>query len=403
MADDKPSDAEKAELAKIKELEESLARELDQQINLSRPTDSRIEGNVDVNLQAKPDVAVKPQPVAMEMPPDVDPVMPPEEVKTYESIPKAREPDPVAEPEKPKVEPGEVSLEDLDALLAQEAPDLKEEIENLKKAGEDPQAKNADLSSSDVDESAVHVHHDPSEDIPRKLTLRELVLAGLKRFANRILDFLYMAPIHGFKYLTKYFKETLPMMIAGQFQILRHRWGKVRQFLGLLKPIQWLTLLAMTMTVGFIGYVLLGPNIKFNFGFKFHPGFAQASFDERHSFAVDKEFVPISEEGEYPQFVFLLDKVIVNIQPSESSTKNPMIAMRLFFESNSRQGTVEIKDREKEIRDLTQRVLETFTYDRIITARGKMEFKEQLRREATSVMNTGIIKNVYIDDMLIKP
>jgi flagellar basal body-associated protein FliL len=152
-----------------------------------------------------------------------------------------------------------------------------------------------------------------------------------------------------------------------------------------------------------LGYVLLGPKLKIDLGFKLHPGFAQANYDEKFDYDVHKEFVPLSEEGEYPQFVFLLDKVIVNIQPSESSSSNPMVAMRLYFESNSRQGAIEIKDREKEVRDTTQRVLETYAYDRIITARGKIEFKEQLRREITSIMNTGIIKNIYIDDILIKP
>lgn len=401
MADENQTDAEKAEAAKIKELESSLAKELDHQINLSTATDSRIEGQVDVN----PSIATGAPPAAA-----VDP-------KTYESIPKERAPEtpPVASspsaasststsaPEKPPAEVQEISLEDLDALLSQEAPDLKAEIESLQKAGEDPNINAADFSSTDVDGGGAEAHHDLSEGVPKKVPFRARMIAGLKNLGNRFLDFLYQAPIKGFKYLVKFIKEDARNFIAGLFQVLRHRMGLISGFFSGLNRMQWLALVTMILTAGALGYVLLGPHLKIHLGFKFHPGFAHAEVDEEYQFDPAKKFVPISEEGEYPQFVVLLDKVIVNIQPSENSSSNPMIAMRLYFESNSRQGTVEIKDREKEVRDLAQRVLESYTYDQIVTGKGKLEFKEQLRRETTAIMNTGIVKNIYIDDILIKP
>lgn len=402
---------------KLKELERDLALELDQQINLSEPVDSVIGGSVDLNPKLNTEVPA-PKKASTQAPGEeasapTAAVAPgesankgqatPGEAKTYESIPKERAPEPPAEaPQKSAADAQEISLEDLDSLLATEAPDLKAEIESLKAAGEDPNAKGADLSETDVDESAAEGHAEGSEDLPRRLSFRELAVLKVKGAINWSLDFLYQAPIKGFRYLVKFMKEDLKNTAAGVFQIFKYRIGRAIRFVADLKLPQKLALVGMILVLIGIGALLRMPNLQIQLGFKFHPGFAHAHYDEVYTVA-EGELVPLSEAGEYPQFVVLLDKVVVNLQPSENSTRNPMVAMRLYFESNTRQGAIEIKDREKEARDLTQRVLETFTYDQIVSARGKLEFKEQLRRELTAIMNTGIVKNVYIDEILIKP
>lgn len=372
------------DVKKIKELEETLARELDQRVNLHEPTDTRMSGGIDLNPNLKTEGS--------------------EKDKTYEPVPKpdGRGPSDAIDFNTPvaTAQEDEISLEDLDSLLEKEMPELKEELNTLRDAGNDPSVKNADLSQFDVAEGAATsvAASEPAQKLSLFKRLKMAVQVRIERATSR----LNALPTQIHKYTIKFIKEDSKRYLS---QIVT--WIK-ETVSNAIKSIKGLTL---TQKLSFIGFLLVVSTIVVLL--MLPGGLLQISSDPYLSGFSDKsntkenyrneDLIPLSENGVYPENVVLIEKVVVNIRPSTNSTRNPMMAARFYFEMNTPEGAVEIKDREKEIRDIIQRVLETFDYDQVISATGKKNFKEQMRREISSVMNTGIVKDIFIDDILVKP
>ncbi|MEQ1878595.1 MAG: flagellar basal body-associated FliL family protein, partial [Bdellovibrionia bacterium] len=104
----------------------------------------------------------------------------------------------------------------------------------------------------------------------------------------------------------------------------------------------------------------------------------------------------------HPEHVVILRKVAVNLRPSRTSSASPMAIFELFVEAGSKDAAVEIKDREKEMVDLTARVAEGVGYDDFSVADGKEKFKNAVRRELNKVLNTGRVRKVYFKTVVIK-
>ena len=115
------------------------------------------------------------------------------------------------------------------------------------------------------------------------------------------------------------------------------------------------------------------------------------------------EIVELQVTEDSSEFTVLSSAVTVNIKRSESSSSNPMMNVQMYIEASSREAATEIKDREKEIRDLIQRIAELMTYDEMITTAGKQKFKFHLRKELDQIVNNGRIKGVYYKTILLKP
>ena len=369
---------------KIKEIEASLARELDQQITLSAPTDTRIDGTVELNpaLNLVPKAGIAPQILN----------------DTPEKNVAIKVNDPGAAESLAKSDGNDVSMEDLDSILRQEMPDLEKELNTLREAGKDLTGKELNLSEFDLTDDVVQ----PSGDeLPAHLGAFARFKKKSKNFWDRTTTFIYDLPIKTYKYLVRFFREDAKKTVLSTLTFVKSTLQSWATTISELTQIQVLILVGLFAILGLIVFLL-----------KSHVSIYSLSSDPyledfaEHTNATkfeEKPFVPLSEEGQYPEFVVLLDKIVVNIKPSASSTKNPMVAIKLYFEVTSRETAVEMKDREKEMRDLAQRVLEGFTYDQIISAAGKKAFKEGLRKEMGSILNNGLVKAVYIDDILLKP
>lgn len=366
---------------KIKDLEASLARELDQQVNLSAPTDPRIGGVVDLN----PTLNLNPKTSGLKQ----EPV----------STPEVAIPDVASVQNTAKSEDGEVSLDDLDALLKQEMPELEKELNTLREAGKDLEGKDVNIGAFDVSEDVEVV---AADELPKKISIFSRVRGEIKRRISNTYDFLYHLPFKTYKYTIHFAKNDGKRVLSALIERIKRRIGIWVAFIKDLNLKQRLIVLSLLLLIGAIAFLVFSQIvIKLPMGDPYLESFAEHVQSEK--FDVEKKFVPLSEEGQYPEYVVLLDKVVVNIKPSQSSSSNPMVAMRLYFEVTSREAAVEMKDREKEMRDLAQRVLEGFTYDQIISAYGKKAFKEDLRKEMSSILNNGLVKNVFIDDILLKP
>lgn len=103
------------------------------------------------------------------------------------------------------------------------------------------------------------------------------------------------------------------------------------------------------------------------------------------------------------QHVFLMKKMMANIRRSEGSGPNPMGAFEFFVEGTASDVMVEIKDREAEIEDLFLRTIEEMSYDRLDSGEGKQELNDRLRMELNQVLTKGLVRNVYLKTIILKP
>jgi hypothetical protein len=101
--------------------------------------------------------------------------------------------------------------------------------------------------------------------------------------------------------------------------------------------------------------------------------------------------------------ILLIPKMVVNLRRSEHSGDNPMGAFEFFLEAMAPEVAIESKDREVEIRDLMQRVVEGFTFDQVESAEGKKQICDRLKKEVNAVLTTGKVKKVWIKTAIIKP
>lgn len=98
-----------------------------------------------------------------------------------------------------------------------------------------------------------------------------------------------------------------------------------------------------------------------------------------------------------------LKKMMVNIKPSQNSGPNPMLAFTVSIEGVSKEVVVEIKDREAEFLDMSQRLAEEFTYDELSGTEGKQELSSKILDAANSVLTSGQARKVYYSSFIIKP
>jgi flagellar basal body-associated protein FliL len=124
---------------------------------------------------------------------------------------------------------------------------------------------------------------------------------------------------------------------------------------------------------------------------------------EKVKFDPAQELEPFFDSARVAQNLFSLKRVVVNLRASESSGPNPMAAFEIFLEGNSTEVIVEVKDRESEIRDRIQRLIEEMTYDQLNLPDGKQILIEKLRRDVNKLVTSGQIRKIYIKTVVIKP
>lgn len=103
------------------------------------------------------------------------------------------------------------------------------------------------------------------------------------------------------------------------------------------------------------------------------------------------------------QNVFALNRIIVNIKTSSQSGENPMAAFEFIVEGSSTDAVIEVKDREAEIRDRFQRVIEEMTFDHLASSEGKKALTDTLRRSTNQILSRGKLRRVFIKTAIVKP
>ncbi len=99
----------------------------------------------------------------------------------------------------------------------------------------------------------------------------------------------------------------------------------------------------------------------------------------------------------------LIPKMVVNLKKSQHSGANPMAAIEFYVEGMTPEAILEIKERETEMRDRMQRVVEDFTFDQLDSQDGKIQVTEKLKKEINLLLSAGKAKRFWIKTVLVKP
>ena len=126
-----------------------------------------------------------------------------------------------------------------------------------------------------------------------------------------------------------------------------------------------------------------------------------AGSSKTYSPEVDMESFYDSMRG--VQNVLALTKMVVNLRRSTNSGDNPMGAFEFVVEGAASEAVVEVKDREPEMRDLFQRIIEEMTFDQVSTPDGKQVMCDRIRKSLNAVLTKGKIRRVFIKTVILKP
>ena len=288
------------------------------------------------------------------------------------------------EPTKPgfEVEPGLMSLEDLDKIIQDNDPDALKNIEVMKES--------AELNSQTIELLQIDdIMGDPKKkksdrfakfQFKLKLFLRWLKVAGLELALKTWTQ-------------TKAHSKALNEKRQG-LQKKVGTWGKKEKALFVI----FLVMIGLTSTYTYFAFV----KKAFVYDGELFVGSLLPLATETFEIKSTDDKEQFYNTIRIPKNIFSLRRMVINIQPSESSGPNPMVAYELSLEANSKEVLVEIKDREGEIIDQVQRSLEQLTFDELSSPEGRDLVEDKVKTRVNQILTLGKVRFVYIVAVIFK-
>lgn len=280
--------------------------------------------------------------------------------------------------------PGLMSLEELDAIIAENDPDALRNIEGVKEVAVEG-AHNLELF--DVDDYL-------NERAKKKLSAR------LKRLKVKLEALWIWGKNRAIESGKKF----------GIWTLHSAKNGKTRLQEGLRKFSLWplktklgfvagILVIISVFVFAYMAFVKKAFNLKEELFMTSLMSWSQQTYDISN----EKGLESFYNSSRIPKNIFNLKRMVVNIQPSESSGSNPMVAYEFSLEGNSTEVLIEIKDREGEILDQIQRTIEDHTFDELNSSEGKKMITEKVRSTVNRLLTLGKIRYVYIQGVVFKP
>jgi flagellar basal body-associated protein FliL len=123
---------------------------------------------------------------------------------------------------------------------------------------------------------------------------------------------------------------------------------------------------------------------------------------QRFEFDPAKDLEEFDSPLRQPEHVVLIDQFVVNLRRVRANS-NPMGYFGFYIESVNREAAIEVKDRQRQARDLMQRVVEQSTHAELESQEGKERLKRELRRVLNEeFLTTGRVRSVYFQQFLLK-
>lgn len=296
-----------------------------------------------------------------------------------------------------------LSLEDLDKILNDADPTF---VESMTSLGKDLQANaaNIDLRSLKLDKEILGITDKEEEEKRAKrlpLTTRAVnaVVNGTNIGVDRMTDFTYNSAIT----IRDKSKEIPPLLRRLQQALKKDildfvAWYKARTKIQ--KINFYLLLVASLALVIVIGRSIQGLPLLSPAEFPLLRSFEEVA-TKITDLKVDEPMEQFDSPLRNPEYVVLYKKMFVNLK-AQGVSKSPMAAFEVFIEANSQESAIELKDRERQFKDVIARVFEAIPYSDIATAEGKAKLKLIIRRDLNQVINKGRVKKVYFKTFFYK-
>jgi flagellar basal body-associated protein FliL len=315
-----------------------------------------------------------------------------------------------ASADQPPKQTGPLEDDSLDSLLSEGAPEFAAGIKEIREAQEGLSAE-ADIAPLESDAEV----RDLVVANLRGLTLRDRIKFLRQRAQHRFAD-LWRWRQEKFARLFGYLKtEGRAALIAGLKllgqklrQLVRITLGRVeraRRDFSALSAQQKLAVIGALGATALAGWIV----IRMLDGQLLPPskrpwiGAMSDVADRKFEIQAGASFEDFNDPLLHPEFIVLLERVIVNLARTPESRGVPMALVDLFLQSDRRETAVELKDREIEVRDTVARAIEGMTYPELVEEGGKTKMKLLVRRDLNNLLTQGKVRRVYIKTIVLNP
>lgn len=295
----------------------------------------------------------------------------------------------------------EINLEDIDKILAAEDPEFTKSLEEVRSVEID---QSVVIEAAAMDETEVGAAAAEQEKqlgfVRRKLVAFKLwLMAWRLRMRARFIQFLKSALI----WLKTRPKEIALFTFATLKRLAKASVGPIKAFMAASR-LQKLTVVLLMSVVGGVLWVF-GANLK---GI-WIPHLTEPILSD---LSVHADFVDTYDPKDgaesfytaFPQEVyqFLFKKMKVNLRRTPTNPL-PMGAFEVVVEVDSKDTAVELHDREVELHDELQRILEDETVTDLDTEMGKNRLKGRIKKGLNEKLTQGWLKDVHFKTFVLKP
>lgn len=281
-----------------------------------------------------------------------------------------------------QVDPGMMSLEELDSIIAKEDPEALQNIEGVRSVAAE---QGAIIEILEYDESA---------EEKKKLKHK------IKKLKGKTLILWIWAKNRSIENAKKFGVWTVETAKHGKENLGNA--AKTFKEWSIAQKLLFVSAILISAGAGTFAYMAF---VKKSFSHKeemFLTSLLSLS-ENTITLSGDAAMETFYNSSRIPKNIFSLKRMVVNIQPSESSGANPMVAYEFSLEGNSTEVLIEIKDREGEIIDQVQRTIEDHTFDELNSVEGKKMIADKVRSTVNRLLTLGKIRYVYIQGVIFKP
>ncbi len=283
-----------------------------------------------------------------------------------------------------------ISLDELDKLIDQNDPDFHK---NISQVTEVKDISSANIELLDLDKIL-------AEEKLQKVSFR-IALARRLLFLNGMIGFiksLFLRALkEGLPFLIKQTKSFFSIVLKKIIATLT-----AFKYLSVSKKLAIVGISLLSIFLGLFVYRSLTVGIIPQ-GTTLFVNSMEEWAKNVSTYSKDSSFEQFYDSPRVKQNIVALRRAVVNLKPSAGSGPNPMAFFEFFVEGNSTDVAVELKDREYEIIDVVQRLMEDNSFAQLDSIEGKQNLLENIRKELNSLLTRGKIRRVYIKQAIIKP
>jgi len=428
---------------KLKELEASLAKELDQKVRFAEPTDPRLEGHIDVNpnmseavekaklaglnqsisSSEKKIMEVASGQVATGAIGNGNPtaaVSQPAVASSQSAVAVKRSTEKAESVEKMV---DDITLKDVDDLLNQmdagfqtSMNEIKNELSLIKDVPTfESIAIGADyLKEAEIEEEGGSLENDLNVELPTDIKAAPVKSDKLMKLTMAAIGAATQIPVVALRATVREIPRFKNSPRDSFFGVVDSILDQTRIFIDcaidLVKKITGYSAKTYS-TMGlfiflFLAIFFLLRDVYVNF---------QNADKEKDPFlrnfnevADSMQVIPEEEAGEdlesplkHPEYTVLVHRLVANLQAPDRFS-NPMVTLELYVEASNQETAVEIHNREAEVKDIIERVLEESNFDDLDTGPGKIRLKIRIRRGLNHILNRGTAKHIMFKTLNIK-